>query len=46
MFSLGTITHGATRYFRVGVSEPLAASAATNALQGETATMSLVWHMQ
>jgi hypothetical protein len=43
IISLGTLTHGTTRYFRIGVAEPLAAP---NGLQGETATLSLVWHMQ
>jgi hypothetical protein len=42
-FSLGTLTHGTTRYFRIGVAEPIDAA---NGLQGETATLSLVWHMQ
>jgi len=41
--SLGALTHGTTRYFRVVVAEPIDAG---NGLQGETATLSLVWHMQ
>lgn len=41
-FSLGTIAPGVSRYFRIGVAEPLNAS---NNLQGETATMSFVWHL-
>ncbi|HEY8029923.1 MAG TPA: hypothetical protein VIE38_10490 [Gaiellaceae bacterium] len=41
--SLGTLTHGTTRYFRIAVAEPIDAG---NGLQGETATLSLVWHMQ
>lgn len=42
-FSLGNLTHGTTRYFRIGVAEPIDAG---NGLQGETATLSIVWHMQ
>ena len=42
-FSLGTIAAGATRYFRIGVAEPIDAQ---NNLQGETATLSLYWHME
>ena len=41
--SLGPLVHGQTRYFRVVVAEPQTAS---NGLQGETATLSLVWHLQ
>jgi len=41
--SLGTIAAGATRYFRIGVAEPIDAS---NNIQGETATLSLYWHME
>jgi len=42
-FSLGSIAAGATRYFRIGVAEPIAAQ---NNLQGETATFSFYWHME
>ena len=42
-FSLGSIAAGATRYFRIGVAEPIDAS---NGLLGETATLSLDWHME
>lgn len=41
--SIGPLAHATTRYFRVVVAEPVDAS---NGLQGETATLSLVWHMQ
>jgi hypothetical protein len=41
-FPLGTITAGTSRYFRIGVAEPINAA---NTLQGETATFSLYWHM-
>jgi hypothetical protein len=41
--SLGSIAAGATRYFRIGVAEPIDAGAG---LQGETATFSLYWHME
>jgi hypothetical protein len=40
--SLGSIAAGATRYFRIGVAEPNN----NNNLQGETATLSLYWHME
>jgi len=43
-FSLGSIAAGATRYFRIGVAEPI--DEVTNSLQGETATLSLYWHME
>lgn len=43
-FSLGLIAAGATRYFRIGVSEPI--DNASGSLQGETATLSLYWHME
>jgi hypothetical protein len=42
-FSLGSLAAGASRYFRIGVAEPIDAS---NGLQGETATLSLYWHME
>jgi hypothetical protein len=42
-FALGSLAAGASRYFRIGVAEPIAAS---NGLQGETATLSLYWHME
>lgn len=41
--SLGALAAGASRYFRIGVAEPIDAS---NSLQGETATLSLYWHME
>ncbi|HLX20739.1 MAG TPA: hypothetical protein VKR23_11360 [Gaiellaceae bacterium] len=41
--SLGSIAAGTSRYFRIGVAEPINAS---NNLQGETATLSLYWHME
>jgi hypothetical protein len=40
--SLGSIAGGASRYFGIVVAEPIDAS---NALQGETATFALYWHM-
>jgi len=43
-FSLGSIAAGATRYFRVGVAEQI--DNTSNNLQGETATLSLYWHME
>ena len=43
-FSLGSIAAGATRYFRIGVAEPI--DNTSNSLQGETATFSLYWHME
>ena len=43
-FSLGSITAGATRYFRIGVAEPI--GNVSGSLQGETATFSLYWHME
>jgi hypothetical protein len=43
-FSLGSIAAGATRYFRIGVAEPI--DDVGNYLQGETATFSLYWHME
>ena len=43
-FLLGSITAGATRYFRIGVAEPI--DDVGNYLQGETATFSLYWHME
>jgi hypothetical protein len=43
-FSLGSIAAGATRYFRIGVAEPI--DNASGNLQGETATFSLYWHME
>ena len=43
-FSLGSIAAGATRYFRIGVAEPI--DNASGSLQGETATLSLYWHME
>jgi hypothetical protein len=42
-FTIGSIAAGATRYFRIGMAEPINAS---NNLQGETATFSLYWHME
>jgi hypothetical protein len=42
--SLGSIAAGATRYFRVGVAEPMGNT--SGSLQGETATFSLYWHME
>jgi len=43
-FSLGSIAPGASRYFRIGVAEPI--DDTTNSLQGETAALSLYWHME
>jgi hypothetical protein len=42
--SLGSIAAGATRYFRIGVAEPI--DNTSGSLQGETATLSLYWHME
>lgn len=39
--SLGTIAPGVSRYFQIAVAEP---SNASNGLQGQTATFSLIWH--
>ena len=43
-FSLGPTGAGSSRYFRIGVAEPI--DNASNSLQGETATFSLYWHME
>lgn len=43
-FPLGSIGAGSSRYFRIGVAEPI--DNTSNSLQGETATFSLYWHME
>jgi hypothetical protein len=41
--SLGSIAGGASRYFRIAIAEPIDAG---NGLQGQTATLTIHWHLQ